>query len=118
MSCEVYCLKPMKQSMSNQKFFSCPACGNKLTFKNVIKVAEGHGFNCPGCGTSIKPQKTKTWKWGYLIGLVSVVVPPKIYLTYFHGTIFVALSIGTICGVTATMGICIYVYRTTNFTIK
>ncbi|SDG30136.1 hypothetical protein SAMN04487996_11788 [Dyadobacter soli] len=104
--------------MKNQKIFCCPACGNELAFKHVIKVADGHGFNCPHCGTSITPQKSKSWKWGYLIGLISVVVPSKVYLEYFQDNIFVALAIGAMCGATAIMGICVYVYRTTIFNIK
>ncbi|MGN7885427.1 hypothetical protein [Dyadobacter sp. 22481] len=104
--------------MSNPKVFTCPACNNELGFKNVVKVADGHEFNCPHCGTTIVPEKSKTWRWGYLIGLISVVVPSKVYLEYFQDNIVVALMIGAVCGATAIMGICVYVYKTTIFNTK
>ncbi|WAC13158.1 hypothetical protein [Dyadobacter pollutisoli] len=98
--------------------FTCPACKNDLGFKNLIKIADGHDFKCPHCGTFLRPQQSKTWRWGFLIGSISAVVPAKIYLEYFQDNIFVALMIGAICGATAIMGICVYVYRTTVFSIK
>lgn len=104
--------------MNDKKVFICPSCKHNLGFKNVIKIADDHDFKCPYCGTLLTPKQSKTWRWGFLIGLISVVVPAKIYLEYFQDNIFVALLIAATCGATAIMGICVYVYLTTTFNVK
>jgi len=98
--------------------FTCPACHDDIGFKNVMKVADNHDFKCPHCNTSLTLKQSKTWRWGFLIGLISVVVPAKICLEYFQYNIFVALAIGAVCGATAIIGICVYVYKSTFFHIK
>jgi hypothetical protein len=98
--------------------FTCPVCQTRLKFKNVIRIADNHGINCPHCNAVLAPNETKTWKWCYFIGFISVVVPSKVYLEYFHDNIIVALLIGAMCGTTAIMGICVYVYKNTDFHVK
>jgi DNA-directed RNA polymerase subunit RPC12/RpoP len=98
--------------------FTCPACKNVLGFKNVIKIADGRDFKCPHCGSMLTPKLSKTWRWGFLIGSISVVVPAKIYLAYFQDNIFVALLIGAAFGAAAVLGICVYVFKHTIFHLK
>lgn len=104
--------------MNNQNLFVCPACENNMGFKNVAKVADNQDFRCPHCGEILTPKQSKTWRWGFIIGSLSVAVPAKVYLEYFQDNIFIALMIGALCGAAALFGICVYVYRTTIFTIK
>lgn len=89
-----------------------------MGFKNVVKVANNQDFRCPHCDAVLTPKQSKTRRWGFIIGFLSVGVPAKVYLEYFQDNIFIALMIGALCGAFSLIGICVYVYRTTIFSIK
>ena len=81
----------------------------------VVKIKNDHEFDCPSCGESLVPEKTKSFTWGYIIGFLAFVVPAQIML-YLYDDIVLAMLAGTACGMTAIFTIALYVYSNTRLT--
>src|SRR5690554_555930 len=101
--------------MERKEKFQCPNCGTKLPFMFVVKIKNDHEFNCPSCGASLVPEKTKSFTWGYIIGLLAFLVPFNVML-YFEDDFLLALLVGTVCGLTAIFLVSVYVYSNIRLT--
>jgi len=100
--------------MDSKKTFVCPHCSKKLPFRNIMKVKNGHEFNCPNCGEAIVPLKTKSFTWGFVIGFLAFAVPQQI-IFHLHQDIVLAFLIGILNAVTAFVLVSIYLYCNTVF---
>jgi len=100
--------------MDTKETFTCPHCGQKLPFRIIMKVKNDFEFECPYCGLSMVPKKTKSFTWGYIIGFLSFAVPQQIVL-YLHRDILLAFLIGFLHSLTAFGLVSVYIYCNTTF---
>jgi len=101
-------------TMETEEPFCCPHCERKLPFRLIMKVKNEHVIDCPFCGESVVPKKTKSFTWGYVIGFLSFVVPEQIVF-YLHEDIVMAFLIGFLHALTAFGLVSLYLYCNTKF---
>jgi len=100
--------------MDKKEPFTCPHCDKKLPFRIIMKVKNGHEFECPHCEGVVVPLKTKSFTWGYVIGFLSFAIPQQIVF-YLHQDIIMAFLIGILHSVTSFALVSIYLYCNTEF---
>tara|TARA_R110002096_G_scaffold419420_1_gene624062 strand:- start:267 stop:635 length:369 start_codon:yes stop_codon:yes gene_type:complete len=100
--------------MEKKESFTCPHCEQKLPFRVILKVKKDHVFTCPLCREAVVPQKTKSFTWGYIIGLLSFALPQQIVF-YLHQDNVLAFLIGFLHAVTAFGLLSLYFYFNTKF---
>ncbi|WP_339711862.1 hypothetical protein [Cyclobacterium amurskyense] len=100
--------------MKKKESFTCPYCEKKLSFRVIIKGKKDHVLECPFCGKSVAPQRTKSFTWGYIIGFVSFTLPQQIVF-YLHQDNVLAFLIGIFHAVTAIGLVSLYFYSYTKF---
>jgi hypothetical protein len=71
-------------------------------------------IECPLCGKSVAPQRTKSFTWGYLIVFLSFALPQQI-VYYLHLDNVLAFLIGLFHAVTAFGLVSLYFYSNTKF---
>lgn len=101
--------------MNQGQNFICPHCRSKLPFSYVLKIKTDHQFDCPSCGETLVPLKTKSFTWGYIIGFLAFVVPGQILL-YLYDDIGLAFMVSTVSALTAILIISVYIYSNTRLT--
>jgi predicted RNA-binding Zn-ribbon protein involved in translation (DUF1610 family) len=99
--------------MERKESFQCPHCRTKLPFFFVAKIKNDHEFECPNCGETLVPEKTKSFLWGYVLGFLAFVVPGQILL-YLYDDFVLAFMASTICALTAIFLIAVYIYSNTS----
>ncbi|MBI0397984.1 hypothetical protein [Cyclobacterium marinum] len=100
--------------MKKKESFTCPYCEKKLSFRVILKEKKDHVLECPLCGKSVAPQKTKSFTWGYIIGFLSFALPQQIVF-YLHQDNDLAFLIGFLHAVTAFGLVSLYFYFYTKF---
>lgn len=101
--------------METKEKFQCPHCKSKLPFLFVVKIKNGHEFECPSCGETIMPEQTKSFLWGYVLGFLSFVVPAQVII-YMYDNIVLAFMVSTMSALTVIFLIALYVYSNTILT--
>tara|TARA_R110001599_G_scaffold221395_4_gene419991 strand:- start:5849 stop:6232 length:384 start_codon:yes stop_codon:yes gene_type:complete len=100
--------------MKKKESSTCPHCEKTLPFRVILKVKKDHVLECPLCGKSVAPQRTKSFTWGYIIGFLSFALPQQIVF-YLHQDNVLAFLIGFLHAVTAFGLVSLYFYYNTKF---
>lgn len=97
----------------NRKY-SCPKCTTKIPFENIFVFKGSQITVCKNCNAELEPIYKMSWKWGYFIGSLSVVLPAELIL-YFYDDIYLAFFTAFFSASTAIICIVIHTYITTEF---